>query len=56
MFYLQLGTYLFDFGNIVRGSARRKSIRLSNTGILPVHIDIDKKQLHGKVGLLLKYC
>lgn len=42
---ISLATYLCDFGDVVVGSTRRKSFRLTNVGRLPVTFNFDKKLL-----------
>ena len=42
---ISLATYLCDFGDVVVGSTKRKSFRLTNIGRLPVTFNFDKKLL-----------
>jgi len=42
---ISIATYVCDFGNVVVGSTKRKSFRLTNVGRLPVTFNLDKKLL-----------
>lgn len=42
---ISIATYLCDFGDVVVGSTRRKSFRLTNVGRIPVTFNFDKKLL-----------
>ena len=42
---ISLATYVCDFGNLVVGSTKRKSFRLTNVGRIPVTFNFDKKLL-----------
>lgn len=43
---ISLSTYVCDFGNVVVGSTKKKSFRLTNIGRLPVTFNFDKKVLN----------
>lgn len=38
-----IANYVCDFGNVVVGSAKKKSFRLTNVGKIPVTFSFDKK-------------
>lgn len=40
-----IANYTCDFGNVVVGSTKRKTFRLTNVGKLPVTFNFDKKIL-----------
>ena len=42
---ISIATYVCDFGNVVVGSTKRKSFRLTNVGRIPVTFNFDKKLL-----------
>jgi hypothetical protein len=42
---ISLATYVCDFGNVVVGSTKKKSFRLTNVGKVPVNFNFDKKIL-----------
>mmetsp|Transcript_39618 Transcript_39618/g.60627 ORF Transcript_39618/g.60627 Transcript_39618/m.60627 type:complete len:376 (-) Transcript_39618:9170-10297(-) len=42
---ISIATYVCDFNNVVVGSTKRKSFRLTNVGRLPVTFNFDKKLL-----------
>jgi hydrocephalus-inducing protein len=42
---ISIATYICDFGNVVVGSTKRKSFRLTNVGRIPVTFNFDKKLL-----------
>jgi hypothetical protein len=42
---ISIATYICDFGNVVVGSTKKKSFRLTNVGKLPVTFNFDKKLL-----------
>ena len=42
---ISLATYLCDLGNVVVGSTKKKSFRLTNVGKIPVNFNLDKKLL-----------
>lgn len=42
---ISIAAYVCDFGNVVVGSTKRKSFRLTNVGRLPVTFNLDKKLL-----------
>ncbi len=41
---INLATYICDLGNVVVGSTKRKSFRLTNVGKLPVTFSFEKKE------------
>mmetsp|Transcript_8825 Transcript_8825/g.8176 ORF Transcript_8825/g.8176 Transcript_8825/m.8176 type:complete len:154 (+) Transcript_8825:1460-1921(+) len=42
---INIATYVCDFGNVVVGSTKKKSFRLTNVGKIPVTFNFDKKIL-----------
>lgn len=42
---IQIASYVCDFGNVVVGSTKKKSFRLTNVGKIPVTFNFDKKIL-----------
>jgi hydrocephalus-inducing protein len=42
---ISIAAYICDFGNVVVGSTKRKSFRLTNVGRIPVTFNFDKKLL-----------
>ena len=42
---ITIATYVCDFGNVVVGSTKKKSFRLTNVGKIPVTFNFDKKIL-----------
>lgn len=42
---ISLASYVCDLGNVVVGSTKKKSFRLTNVGKLPVTFQLDKKLL-----------
>lgn len=42
---IAIASYTCDFGNVVVGSTKRKTFRLTNVGKLPVTFNFDKKIL-----------
>jgi hypothetical protein len=42
---ITIATYVCDFGNVVVGSTKKKSFRLTNVGKIPVTFTFDKKIL-----------
>ena len=42
---ISIASYICDFGNVVVGSTKKKSFRLTNVGKLPVTFNFDKKLL-----------
>ena len=37
--------YLIDFGNVIKGSTKKKTFRVRNIGWAPISLDLDKNQL-----------
>ena len=37
-----LASYLIDFGNVIKGSTKKKSFRIRNIGWQPISFDLDK--------------
>jgi len=48
-----IASYLCDFGDVVVGSTKRKSFRLTNVGRIPVTFNFDKKLL-GQAGIAIE--
>jgi hypothetical protein len=42
---ITIASYICDFGNVVVGSTKKKSFRLTNVGKIPVTFNFDKKIL-----------
>lgn len=42
---IAIASYTCDFGNVVVGSTKRKTFRLTNVGKIPVTFNFDKKIL-----------
>ena len=42
---IAIAGYICDFGNVVVGSTKRKTFRLTNVGKIPVTFNFDKKIL-----------
>ena len=40
-----LASYLIDFGNVIKGSTKKKSFRIRNIGWQPISFDLDKMAL-----------
>ena len=40
-----LSEYVLDFGNVVKGSTKKRTFRLKNAGWQPINLDIDKNAL-----------
>ena len=43
---INISSYVCDFGNVVVGSSKKKSFRLTNVGKIPVSFQFDKKMLN----------
>ena len=43
---ITIANYICDFGNVVVGSTKKKSFRLTNVGKIPVTFTFDKKILN----------
>lgn len=44
--YINVVTYVCDFGNIIVGKSATKSFRLTNCGKIPISFNFDKKLLN----------
>lgn len=42
---INIANYICDFGNVVVGSTKKKSFRLTNIGKIPVTFNFDKRIL-----------
>ncbi|KNC96691.1 uncharacterized protein SPPG_07904 [Spizellomyces punctatus DAOM BR117] len=44
---VKLASYICDFGNVIRNTQKKKTVRLKNTGLHPISFTIDKSVLTG---------